>query len=59
MAAAIEAARVHMPTDSIEQVTTQTRWEHRHWDPGPVVMPKAEYEQVEEIDDDCEWEDDK
>lgn len=60
VAAAIEAARAHMPPDSIEQVTTQARWEYRHWDPEPVIMPKGEYEEIEDIsDDDFEWEDEK
>lgn len=64
--AAIEAARIHMPSDSIEQVTCRARWEYRHWDPEPVTISKdeidegADIEGIEEItDDDFEWEDEK
>ncbi|KAA0941824.1 hypothetical protein [Streptomyces apricus] len=54
--AALEAARAHMPTDSIEQVTTHARWEYRHWDPDPITYPKGEVPEFEEIDDDeFEW----
>ncbi|MGW0854201.1 hypothetical protein [Streptomyces sp. NPDC002690] len=50
--AAIEAARAHLPTDSIEQVTTQARWEYRHWDPESVVHPRGEIDVDEEFSDD-------
>ncbi|MER6236563.1 hypothetical protein ABT185_10915 [Streptomyces clavifer] len=57
VAAAIDAARERMPTDSIEQVTTQARWEYRHWDPEPVTLPKGEYEEIEEFTEgDFVWE---
>ncbi|WP_405459659.1 hypothetical protein OG786_20840 [Streptomyces sp. NBC_00101] len=50
--AAIAAARAQMPTDSIEQVTTQARWEYRHWDPAPVVHPKGVFDEGEDFSDD-------
>ncbi|MFD6548354.1 hypothetical protein [Streptomyces sp. NPDC058398] len=49
--AAMEAARTHMPTDSIEQITTQARWEYRHWDPDPIVYPNGEDPEIEDFDD--------
>jgi hypothetical protein len=55
--AAMEAARAHMPTDSIEQITTQARWEYRHWDPDPITYPNGESPDIEDFTDkDFEWE---
>ncbi|GAX55781.1 hypothetical protein [Streptomyces olivochromogenes] len=54
--AAMEAARAHMPTDSIEQITTQARWEYRHWDPKPITYANGEVPEVEDLtDDEIEW----
>lgn len=39
--AAMEAAHAHMPTDSIDQITTHARWEYRHWDPQADHLPQG------------------
>ncbi|SPE99979.1 hypothetical protein [Streptomyces sp. MA5143a] len=54
--AAMEAARTHMPTDSIDQITTHARWEYRHWDPKPITYPKGQVPDMEDFEDDeVEW----
>ncbi|BAC73205.1 hypothetical protein AQJ43_23850 [Streptomyces avermitilis] len=54
--AAMEAARAHMPTDSIEQITSHARWEYRHWDPKSITYAKGEIPEIEDLtDDEIEW----